>query len=240
MAETRMCPRKRMDNGAVSDTEIFRVVVTSKDPQEAAKIAGAIAYILPKRISGIIEGTSAKIVDSAVMATVPSSPSYALNLLAGFLAGMLLSAGAIILWAILDITIRSEEDILQNCKYPVLAAVPDMGSAGKSAHRGRYNRERKKQLVSDEQDLLIGENISFAAAETYKLLRTKLRFSFADDSNSHVVGVSSALSGEGKSISDQFGKHPVTAGQTCHTDRLRYAASCPGRIHAPTQNSRPV
>ena len=45
---------------AVSDTEIFQVVVTSEDPQEAAKIADAIAYILPKRISSIVEGTSTK------------------------------------------------------------------------------------------------------------------------------------------------------------------------------------
>ena len=46
---------------------------------------------------------------------------------------------------------------------------------------------------------MIGDEIPFAAAEAYKLLRTKIQFSFADDSNSHVIGVSSALSGEGKS-----------------------------------------
>ena len=35
---------------SVDATEIFQVVVTSPDPQEAEKIANAIAYILPKRI----------------------------------------------------------------------------------------------------------------------------------------------------------------------------------------------
>ena len=47
---------------------------------------------------------------------------------------------------------------------------------------------------------LIGNGISFSASEAYKLLRTKLQFSFADDSNCRVIGLSSALSGEGKSL----------------------------------------
>lgn len=49
---------------------------------------------------------------------------------------------------------------------------------------------------------LVGGNISFAAAEAYKLLRTKLLFSFADaEDDCRVIGVSSALTGEGKSLS---------------------------------------
>ena len=59
---------------AVEDTEIFQVVVTNPDPVEADIIADAITYILPKKISSIIEGTSAKIVDSSIVAAAPSSP----------------------------------------------------------------------------------------------------------------------------------------------------------------------
>jgi capsular exopolysaccharide synthesis family protein len=46
----------------------------------------------------------------------------------------------------------------------------------------------------------MGPGISFAASESYKLLRTKLQFSFADENDCHVIGLSSALSGEGKSL----------------------------------------
>ena len=48
---------------AVNSTEIFEVVVTSTDKQEAYKIATAIESVLPNRIDGIIDGTTAKIVD---------------------------------------------------------------------------------------------------------------------------------------------------------------------------------
>ena len=40
---------------AVDETEVFRVTVTNSDPYLAEEIANAIAHILPKRISSIIE-----------------------------------------------------------------------------------------------------------------------------------------------------------------------------------------
>jgi capsular polysaccharide biosynthesis protein len=111
---------------SVNDTEIFQVVVTSPDPAEAEKIANAIAYILPNRIKDIIDGTSAKVVESAIVASRPSSPSYTVNTLIGFLLGFVLTAVIIVARELMDITIRTEEDIAQCGKHPVLAAVPDM------------------------------------------------------------------------------------------------------------------
>ena len=187
---------------AVDSTEIFRVTVTSPDPEEAEAIANAIAYILPKRITSIIDGTSAKVVEAAVVASRPSSPSYAKNTILGLLIGMVLSAGATVLWVMMDTTIRKEEDITQNCHYPILAAVPDMETPGKGGYSYSYDRDKKHTaLQAGKKPVLIGADMSFAAAEAYKLLRTKLQFAFADENESHVIGVSSALSGEGKSLS---------------------------------------
>lgn len=190
---------------AVEETEVFRVTVTSHDPEEAEKLANSIAYILPKRISSIVEGTSAKVVDAAVIPTSPSSPSYTKNTIVGFLAGFAVSVAAILLHEVFDISIRDEEDISQCCKHPVLAMVPDMATAGKGGHYSAYEVKAppKKGAATGkkaEQSAFIGSGISFAASEAYKLLRTKLQFSFADESSCHVIGMSSALSGEGKSL----------------------------------------
>ena len=195
----------------VDETEIFRVTVTNPDPQEAEKIASAIAYILPKRISNIIDGTSAKIVDSAVVPAGPSSPSYTKNGVLGFLVGFLMCAGAIALKEIFDTTIRSEEDIEQVCAHPVLSAVPNMQGGGKRKDQYYYYGEKKKKRSKKQSakekakqqkqnEALVGSNTSFVATEAYKRLRTKLQFSFADDGSSRVIGLSSALSGEGKSL----------------------------------------
>ena len=187
---------------AVNSTEIFEVVVTSPDPEEAERIADAIAHILPKRISSIIEGSSAKVVDHAVIPSKPSSPSYTANTLVGFLLGFVVAVCAIVLRAIFDVTIRTEEDIVSSCQLPVLAAVPDMESPAKGGYYyyGYGNRKHEKPALG-KQTVLIGSGISFTASEAYKLLRTKLQFSFADDNTSRVIGVTSALTGEGKSIS---------------------------------------
>lgn len=188
---------------SVSETEVFQVTVTSTDPLEAEKIAGAICEVLPQRISSIVESTSAKVVESAVVPSRPSSPNYTMNTMLGFLIGFVLSAGIIVISVIFDTTIRSEEDIKQICKYPVLASVPDMNVPSKGGYYygyGNNNRRKKKSDAGKESVSVIGSDISFAAAEAYKLLRTKLRYSFADEKNCRVIGVSSAMTGEGKSL----------------------------------------
>ena len=194
--------RKMIKAAPVNSTEIFEVVVTSTDPVEAEKIADAIAYILPNRIKYIIEGSSAKVVDSAVLPSEPSSPSYLNNAIIGFLLGLVGCISVIVLREIFDITIRTEEDITQNCPHPILASVPDMTAGGKGGYGHYYGYGSKSRAVPGAKEpVMVGQGMSFAASEAYKLLRTKLQFSFAGDGECRVIGVSSAMAGEGKSLS---------------------------------------
>ena len=196
--------KKMISAESVNATEIFEIIVTSPDPEEAEVLANAIAYILPKRIASIVEGTSANIVDYAVIASSPSSPSYMQNTLIGFMIGLLLSVLIIIIREIFDITIRTEEDIEQSCSYPILSAVPDMSALSKGGYYGYGNYEKsskKKSTLTQNKTQVIGKNISFAASESYKLLRAKLQFSFVDEISCPIIGVSSAMAGEGKSLS---------------------------------------
>ena len=195
---------KMISASSVDETEVFEIVVTSDDPKEAENLANAIAYILPKRISSIVEGTAANVVDNAIVATKPSSPNYINTTVVGFIIGMAASILVIILREVFDVTIRASEDIERCCEYPLLASVPDMIS--NTQQNGQYygystKRTTKQRSRSDKKHAIIGKNISFAASESYKLLRTKLQFSFVDEITCPVIGVSSALAGEGKSLS---------------------------------------
>ena len=188
---------------AVNETEVFRVTITHPDPVTADKLADAVAYILPKRIANIVEGTSAKIVESSVVAAGPSSPSYTKNTVVGFLVGVLAMAMFLVVRELMNVTIRTEEDIAQACKHPVLASVPDMEVTSKGGYYYGYGSKKPVEGAPKDgkQSKFIGGNISFAAAEAYKLLRTKLQFSFTDEKACRIIGISSALTGEGKSIS---------------------------------------
>lgn len=193
---------------AVNDTEVFEIVVTSEDPAQAEQIANAIAYILPKRISSIVEGTSANIVDYAVESSKPSSPNYPKNALVGFMIGFVISIIYIVVRELFDVTIRAQEDIERCSDHPVLAQVPDMlrSSEQGSDYYGYGAKKSKNQTAkhtanNNNKVSLVGKNISFAASEAYKMLRTKLQFSFVDEITCPIIGVSSALAGEGKSLS---------------------------------------
>ncbi len=199
--------RGMISAASVSSTEIFEVKVTSPDPNEAEALANAIAYILPKRISSIVEGTSAKVVEHAVLAAAPSSPSYPKNTAYGFLLGLAAAVAFFVIRELFDVTIRAESDVTQCCDVPVLAAVPDMSAPVKSGRYGKkyyYHSSSGKKTAPaapHQAPVLVGRNINFSASEAYKLLRTKLQFSFTNEVTCPVVGVSSALAGEGKSLS---------------------------------------
>ena len=185
---------------AVNETEVFRVTITSEDPDEAKNLANAIAYILPKRIGKIVEGTSAQIVSSARLPSKPCSPNYTKNAVMGFLLGFILSIGAIALTELLDVTIRTDGDVLQSSNLPLLAKIPDMSQKTKSGGYGYGRSGSKMQVISPKKDGLIGDELNFVASEAYRMLRTKIEFSFTDDNACPVIGISSALAEEGKSL----------------------------------------
>lgn len=62
----------------------------------------------------------------------------------------------------------------------------------------RRNKNRDI-LTPEETRKTLGSNLNFAAAEAYKLLRTNLDFSLPGEKKCKVIGVTSALRGEGKS-----------------------------------------
>ena len=97
-----------------NETEIMRVTVTTTDPYEAAQIANAIAEILPIRIAEIIDGASMEVVDYAVPNRGKVAPNVTSYTAVGLLLGVLLSAGVLVVTALLDDAIHDEEYILQN------------------------------------------------------------------------------------------------------------------------------
>lgn len=59
--------------------------------------------------------------------------------------------------------------------------------------------EKRRGGAQAEESRMLGEQLSFAASEAYKLLRTNLTFALPDGQSCRVIGVTSAESGEGKS-----------------------------------------
>ena len=118
----------------VEGTEVFKVTVTTEDPYEAAHIANCISEVLPLRIEEIIDGSSMRIVDSAVVNTGKVSPNISSDTIKAFAIAVFLAAAAIVLLAIIDDTIRTEDQISRNYDLPILAIIPDFDEKNKSSY----------------------------------------------------------------------------------------------------------
>lgn len=146
-----------IDAYSVDETEVMKVVVTSKDPYEAAKIANCIADVLQIRIAEIIKGTSMEVVGYATPNLHKISPSITKYTAIGFMLGFLLSTVVVILMALADKTIHDEDYLLKAEDYPILAKVPDLFDDGvgkygnkKYGKYGYYSDRRKTGRGNDK------------------------------------------------------------------------------------------
>lgn len=126
--------RSMMTSGSIEETELFQVVITSPNPELSARIANAIAEVAPDAISEILEGSSAKIVDYAKVPAGRSSPSFTKNTILGALIGVVLAVGVIVLQMLMDVRIKSEDDLAKLSQVPVLGTIPDFTSQRKGGY----------------------------------------------------------------------------------------------------------
>lgn len=134
---------KKIKAAPSNDTEIMRVTVTTKDPYEASKIANTIAEVLPVRIAEIIDGASMEVVDSAIPVLEKVAPSVTKFTVLGFVLGVLLTCGLVVVSAINDDTIHDEDYVLTTYEYPILAKVPDLLNTGNKKYGYYYQGKNK-------------------------------------------------------------------------------------------------
>ena len=62
-----------------------------------------------------------------------------------------------------------------------------------------FKRNKRNKIKSKSTEILLFKESNFVATEAYKLLRTNLMFALPDEGKCRVIGVASAVRGEGKS-----------------------------------------
>lgn len=135
----------------VEGTSAFNIIVSSKSPTEAELIANTIAEVLPERISEIIDGSSPRIVDYAIVPSHRASPNYLKNTAVGFLIGVVAVLGFITVRFLIDeqndMIIHSADQL--RSLYPdvkILAMIPDMRLSEKRGYYySSYYGDKKKR-----------------------------------------------------------------------------------------------
>lgn len=132
------------------DTEIFSVTVRHRDPQTAAEIANAVAEYAPAEIANIVEGSSAKTLDTAKVPTYPYYPNVQNNTSIGCVVGLLASLIFLTLQFLLDGRLKDAETLEQTFDLPVLGEIPDFRSQDNKKRGGANTRENTEKGAEKE------------------------------------------------------------------------------------------
>ena len=113
------------------------------DSKMAKKIVDEIANVSSSYIGDKMEVIPPKIIEVGKIATVRTSPSVKKNAALGFLLGFLACAAIVVVYAVMDDTIKTEEDIEKYLGVSVLAKVPDRKDFINSKNRKSKNKNKK-------------------------------------------------------------------------------------------------
>jgi len=144
--------RYRMSATQEDETELFKVHFSHPDPEMAARLANAMAEVIPPEMAQIVEGSSTKIIDYAKVPDHRYTPSYTKNtMLSGMLGGVLAVVWVTILF-LLDVRIKEAEDLMQY-DYPILGQIPNFDQVStKRSHKSGYGYGYETAKVTEKTE----------------------------------------------------------------------------------------
>lgn len=120
---------KSMISTSTTDTQVFTVSVKARSGVDAMTVANTIYDCAPAKIVDIVGGGDVRGIDKAKQPAAPSSPNISSNTTVGVLIGLLLACIIVILRALTDTTIWTEEDLAKQFEVPILGTVPQLSIA---------------------------------------------------------------------------------------------------------------
>lgn len=138
--------RKTISINNPTDTRILEITVENTDSALAKDIVDEVANVSSSYIGDKMEVVPPKIIEVGKIATVRTSPSVKKNTALGFLLGFVVCAAVVVIYAVMDDTIKTEEDIEKYLGVSVLAKVPDrkdyVNMKGKKKHKNKKKNHR--------------------------------------------------------------------------------------------------
>lgn len=129
-----------------TDTRILRILVTSPDPQKAADIANELVNQASIYLPNVMETDSPNLVESAIVPTEASSPSYSRNTVLGALFGAILCCSIMLIRYLMNDTFVTPDDVARYFGIQPLATIPegDLGEFNKNSHKKKRRKKHKR------------------------------------------------------------------------------------------------
>lgn len=111
---------------SISDTAFFKMTVTTTDADLSYQIAHQLEESVPEAMKTTNNGlVSASVEDAALKATTAQSLGYTKKCIIGFAAGIVIAAAFFILKDLIDVRIKTSEELVERYNIPVLGTVPE-------------------------------------------------------------------------------------------------------------------
>ncbi len=181
------CPLLEWKHNAVAipDTNLFTIMVTSTNPNDAYHILNSVIRNYPKVAEFVIGDTKMNMLSSPKVPTNPTNrPVYSRMTKIGFLAGCVLGCGFIFLYALTRTTIRKVDDVKKILNLECLGVLPVV----------KFKR-RKNDM--DHSVNIMNDKVGSAFGESIRSIRTKLLKETSDKKN-NVIVVAGSVPKEGK------------------------------------------
>lgn len=127
-----------------SDTRIIDITVKNTDPIMAKKIVDEVSLVASDFVGDKMEVIPPKIIEKGKIPTIKAEPSLKKNVFLGLLLGLMLSGGIVVLFVIMDDSIKSEEDITKYLGISTLAVVPDRKDYIDNKRASKKRKNKKK------------------------------------------------------------------------------------------------
>jgi capsular polysaccharide biosynthesis protein len=114
------------ETSVTTNTGVLSISVQNRNPDEAQRIANAIADIAPAELMKFISGGSVKLLDRATLPYYPTSPNIIKNTVLAAAVGFVLSCAALILIELFDTRIKSENDLKQIADIYIIGIIPNV------------------------------------------------------------------------------------------------------------------
>ncbi len=129
--------KNKISVSSVSDTEIIDIKVKDGDPNYAAEIANEIATVFSDKIVDIYNISNLYLLDRAVAEEAPSNVNHLKDIAIFTFIGLVISVAYVLVFNMLDTTIKTEEDVEKYTGLVVLTSIPDYEAEFRNTKGGK-------------------------------------------------------------------------------------------------------
>ena len=142
-------------------SQMFSIVVTSENPNEAAVVANVVANIFKEEAKDYTDADKVSIISAAEPSKNPVSPNKKVNLAIGGVLGMIVGIGLALLSQLFNRTVKTMDYVSETMNLPILGHIPIVA------------QKELKELQSHQLRALEQINLATESVET--------EFSFDDE-----------------------------------------------------------